>query len=80
MNQFLKYILKVNSVEPDQTPRFVASDLVLHCLPMSHNKDARLNGPLTNKKYIRVLTIIMIRIRENCPDTNKYRITAMEWK
>ena len=24
-----------NSVDPDQTPRFAASDLGLHCLPMS---------------------------------------------
>ena len=31
-----------NSVDPDQTPRTVASDLGLHCLPMSHKKDARL--------------------------------------
>ena len=31
-----------NSGEPVQTPHFVASDLVLHCLPMSHKKDARL--------------------------------------
>ena len=29
-------------VLPDQSPRFVASDLVLHCLLMSHEKDARL--------------------------------------
>ena len=32
----------LNSGEPDQTSRFAASDLVLHCLPMSHNQDARL--------------------------------------
>ena len=31
-----------NSREPDQISRFTASDLVLHCLPMSHKKDARL--------------------------------------
>ena len=31
-----------NSGEPDQTPQNAASDLVLHCLPMSHKKDARL--------------------------------------
>ena len=31
-----------NNGEPDQTPCFVASDLVLHCLSMSHKKDARL--------------------------------------
>ena len=33
---------KQTVVQPDQTPRFAASDLVLHCLPMSHKKDARL--------------------------------------
>ena len=27
---------------PDQTPRTVASDLGLHCLPLSHENDARL--------------------------------------
>ena len=31
-----------NSGEPDQTPRFAASDLILHCLPMSHKKGDRL--------------------------------------
>ena len=29
-----------NSADLDQTPRTVASDLGLHCLPMSHKKDA----------------------------------------
>ena len=28
--------------DPDQTPHSVASDLGLHCLPMSYKKDARL--------------------------------------
>ena len=40
--KFKKKLLFANSGEPDQTPRFVASDLVLHYLPMSHKKDARL--------------------------------------
>ena len=31
-----------NSGEPDQTPSSAGSDLVLHCLPMSHKNDARL--------------------------------------
>ena len=31
-----------NSADPDQMPHFEASDLGLHCLPMSHKKDARL--------------------------------------
>ena len=29
------------TVETDQTPRSTASDLGLHCLPMSHKKDAK---------------------------------------
>ena len=33
--------LNANSVDPDQTPRSAASDLDLHCLPMSHLWDAR---------------------------------------
>ena len=31
----------VNSGVPDQTPQNGVSDLGLHCLPMSHNKDVR---------------------------------------
>ena len=31
-----------SSGDPNQTPRYVASDLVLHCLHTSHKKDARL--------------------------------------
>ena len=34
--------LNANSVDPDQTPRSVASDLGLHCLPMSLLWNARL--------------------------------------
>ena len=40
--KILKKLLFANSGEPDQTPHYVASDLVLHCLLMSHKKDARL--------------------------------------
>ena len=40
--KFQKNLLLANSGEPDQTPQFAASDLVLHCLPMSHKKDARI--------------------------------------
>ena len=32
---------KANSVDPDQTPRCAASDLSLHCLPVSFLCDAR---------------------------------------
>ena len=37
----IEYSVK-KSGDPDQTPRSAASGLVLHCLPMSHKKDARL--------------------------------------
>ena len=32
--------MKANSGDSDQTPRYAASDLGLHCLHMSHKKDA----------------------------------------
>ena len=34
-------IFNANSVDPGKTPHFVASDLRLHCLPMSLLWDAR---------------------------------------
>ena len=34
-------VLNTNSTDPDQTPRSAASDLGLHCLPMSVLWDAR---------------------------------------
>ena len=34
-------VVNANSVDPDQTPQSVASDLGQHCLPMSHLLDAR---------------------------------------
>ena len=38
---FLLEILQANSVDPDQMLHFAASDLGLHCLPMSRKRDAR---------------------------------------
>ena len=38
----IENLIKANSGDPDQTRRFLASDHVLHCLPMSSKKDARL--------------------------------------
>ena len=38
----VKDILEANIAEADQTSRIAASDLVLHCLLMSHKKDNRL--------------------------------------
>ena len=37
-------VQNANSVYPDQTPRFAASDLGLHCLPMALFWDASING------------------------------------
>ena len=34
-------IVNANNVDPDQTLRSAASDLGLHCLPLSHLRDAR---------------------------------------
>ena len=34
--------LKANIEDPDQTSHYAMADLDLHCLPMSHKKDARL--------------------------------------
>ena len=39
---YFKMFLLANSEDPDQTPRSVASDLGLHCLPLSQKWDARL--------------------------------------
>ena len=38
----IQILIEANIRESDQTPRFVASDLVRYYLPMSHKKDARL--------------------------------------
>ena len=35
-------VFNANSVDPDQRPRFTASDLGLHCFPVSILRDARL--------------------------------------
>ena len=37
-------LLYTNSGEPDQTPHVAASDLVLHCLLMSHKRTPGLYG------------------------------------
>ena len=39
---FIQVLIKIrqaNNGDPDQMPHSVASDLDLHCLPMSHKKD-----------------------------------------
>ena len=39
---FESILVLTNNEDPDQMPHFVASDLGLHCLPMSQKWDARL--------------------------------------
>ena len=41
ISMFYRNFCKANSVGPDQTPRSAASDLGLHCLPMSLLWDGR---------------------------------------
>ena len=41
-SKFQLKILYTNSEDPDQAPHYAVSDLDLHCLHMSHKKDARL--------------------------------------
>ena len=53
------------SVDPDQTPHSAVSDLGLHCLPMSHKKDARL--------IILVKAAALTQVKENCIDSMKRR-------
>ena len=43
--------LNANNVDPDQSPRSVASDVGLHRLPMSYLWDARLKWVQTNTMY-----------------------------
>ena len=55
--------LNANSVDPDQTPRSVASDLGLHCLPTSLLWSARL-------KLFRLLTVPRLFLCSGSPVHN----------
>ena len=49
--RFIEFpVFNANSVDPDQTPQSAASDLGLHCLPMSLLWDAR-------HKLVKFLTV-----------------------
>ena len=57
--------LHANSVDPDQTRRFAASDLDLHCLTMSLLWDARL-------KWVKILiTVVLVSFKQ--PSSNTVR-------
>ena len=45
VGRYFSFLFKFSVIkngEPDQMPYFAVSDMVLHCLLMSHKKDARL--------------------------------------
>ena len=74
---FKTVFLLANSEDPDQTPRFAASDLDLHCLAMSQKPDARLIwvNPIAENLCFQSLRVVQ-RI-----STNKAQIlpiTAMQ--
>ena len=50
--KFSLNILLANSGDPHQMPHSVPSDLGLHCLPMSHKKEARLLWVNMKHNYI----------------------------
>ena len=41
-SNYKRHFCNQTVVKPDQTPHIAVSDLSLHCLPMSHKRDARL--------------------------------------
>ena len=51
--------LHANSVDPDQTPRFAASDQGLRCLSMVLLRDARL-------KWVNILRLICSNMIVSC--------------
>ena len=60
-------ITLANRKAPDETPLFSSSHLGLLCLPMSHEKDARL-------KWVNFV-IILVNLQNVCPKV----VTAEEW-
>ena len=51
---FLMEILFANNVDPDQTPHYVASDLSLHCLPMTLLRVSRRQRVKTHSPIFRI--------------------------
>ena len=46
--------MQANSGDPDQTPHSVVSDLGLHYLPMSHEKDQK------KAKWLKIINLIRV--------------------
>ena len=77
--KFKKKLLFANSGEPDQTLRFAASDLVLHCLPMSYTKDTRLIC-VNSLSFSQVMKLSILRIKHNERVVNISVNTRDSWK
>ena len=75
--QFL--ILLANSGNPDQTPRYVASDLDLHCLPLSHKKDARLIWANIFTREIRLDNHLSEHVYKSMPLSNRIQMAFCWW-
>ena len=63
--KFQMNFYKQTEEKPDQTPPLAAPDLVLHCLPMSHKKNARLiwvNGHSMDNKGSEVSAGVKLRL------------------
>ena len=55
------YVFNTNRADPDQTPRFAASDLGIHCLPLSFLWDARYNW-VKDKMYCNQIGLVVIKV------------------
>ena len=69
-----------NSIDPDQTPRSAASDLGLHCLPMSLLWDARHKNVLSCKQNTGFLKKLTLSTFFLCPKKSKCLIQALFYK
>ena len=78
--------LNANSIDPDQTPRSAASDLDLHCLPVSLLRNAWLkwgNFYMRLRRHIQTYTVFqfsgfLIKLKESCRLTLKL-LYADQW-
>ena len=80
-------MLYANSGDPDQTPRYAASDLDLHYLPMSHENDARIIWAKTDRTWmdpessVRPLTEFLIineRVEYGLPSRSNWTPPSLE--
>ena len=59
--KFILNILQANSEDPDQRLHFTVSKLGLHCLSVSHKKEARL-------KWVEVPKMVDYHLKKNTDD------------